>query len=81
MVDQIDVTKLSWSSLVKLADKRLSKFEELSEASVPDTTATKKAEAAFLAADAEISKRETANKTSNEANVSKSESKSADNEE
>ena len=78
MVDQIDVTKLSWSSLVKLADKRLSKFEELSEAAVPDTTATKKAEAAFLAADGEIAKREAANKTANEANVSKPESKPAD---
>ena len=81
MASRIDVTKLSLSSLVKMADKLLTKFEELAEATVPDETAIKAAEAAFLAADAEIAKREAANKTSSGATVGKAESKPADNEE
>ena len=80
MAYQLDVTKLSWSSLVKMADKRLTKFEELAEAEVPDETAIKAAEAAFLAADAEIAKREAANKTTGGATASKTESKPAENE-
>ena len=81
MAYQLDVTKLSWSSLVKTVDKRLTRFEELSEATVPDETAIKNAEAAFLAADAEIAKREAANKTASGATVSKTESKPAADEE
>ena len=81
MADLLDVTELSWSSLVEEANERRKELKELAKAAVRDETAIKAAKAAFIAADAEVAKREATNKTTGGASASKTESKPAANEE
>ena len=81
MAEEIDVTELSWSSLVEETSERRKELKELVKAAVPDETAIKAAKAAFIAADAEVAKREAANKTTGRATASKTESKPAADEE
>ena len=81
MADLLDVTEMSWSSLVEEANERRKELKELTKAAVRDETAIKAAKAAFIAADAEVAKREATNKTTGGASASKTESKPAANEE
>ena len=82
MADDMDVTELSWSSLVEEANERRKELRVLAKAAVRDETAIEAAKAAFKAADAEVAKREAALKAASGAvSNGKSESKPAGNEE
>ena len=81
MADLLDVTEMSWSSLVEEANERRKELKKLAKAAVPDETAIKAGKAAFIAADAEVAKRDAAIKTTGGATASKTESKPAVDEE
>ena len=75
MAYQLDVTELSWSSLVEETNERRKELKELAKAAVPDETAINADKAAFITADVEVAN--AVYKTSGGATASKPESKAA----